>query len=186
MSATHPLQSQVSDLDVRNYMLQLLEALHFTHSRGIMHRDVKPANVLIDHSKRSLKLIDWGLADFYFPGKEYPVRVATRFYKGPELLLDIRDYDYSLDMWGAGCMFAALLFKKQVGWAGMTRHDCDAAVRHESVTFVARLFVYLPVAWACICSMSRDGMALFAPCTFHTRQIMFICSLQPSIPKQHS
>jgi serine/threonine protein kinase len=41
-----------------------------------MHRDVKPANVLIDHSRRQLKLIDWGLADFYFPGKEYPVRVV--------------------------------------------------------------------------------------------------------------
>ncbi|PNH12218.1 Casein kinase II subunit alpha, chloroplastic [Tetrabaena socialis] len=49
-----------------------------------------PGNVLIDHSKRELKLIDWGLADFYQPGKEYPVRVATRFYKGPELLVDIK------------------------------------------------------------------------------------------------
>lgn len=39
---------------------------------------------------------------------------ATRFYKGPELLLDIRDYDYSLDLWGVGCMMAALMFKKQV------------------------------------------------------------------------
>lgn len=38
-------------------------------------------NVLIDHKKRELRLIDWGLADFYHPGKEYPVRVATRFYK---------------------------------------------------------------------------------------------------------
>ncbi|KIY93473.1 casein kinase 2, alpha polypeptide [Monoraphidium neglectum] len=72
------LHGMVADLDVRHYMLQLLQALDFTHSRGIMHRDVKPANVLIDHSKRQLKLIDWGLADFYFPGKEYPVRVGAR------------------------------------------------------------------------------------------------------------
>lgn len=79
-----------------------------------MHRDIKPANVLIDHKQRQLKLIDWGLADFYFPHKEYPVRVATRFYKGPELLCDIRDYDYSLDIWGVGCMLAAFLFRKQV------------------------------------------------------------------------
>lgn len=48
---------------------QLLQALDFTHSKGIMHRDIKPANVLIDHGKRQLKLIDWGLADFYFPGE---------------------------------------------------------------------------------------------------------------------
>jgi casein kinase II subunit alpha len=40
--------------------------------------------------------------------------VATRFYKGPELLCDIRDYDYSLDIWGVGCMLAAFLFRKQV------------------------------------------------------------------------
>lgn len=63
---------------------------------------MKPGNVLIDHNARQLTLIDWGLADFYQPGKEYPVRVATRFYKGPELLVDIKDYDYSLDVWGAG------------------------------------------------------------------------------------
>lgn len=63
---------------------------------------VKPGNVLIDHTTRELTLIDWGLADFYQPGKEYPVRVATRFYKGPELLVDIKDYDYSLDVWGVG------------------------------------------------------------------------------------
>lgn len=44
-------------------------ALNYTHSKGIMHRDIKPANVLIDHNKRQLKLIDWGLADFYFPGE---------------------------------------------------------------------------------------------------------------------
>jgi casein kinase II subunit alpha len=48
--------------------VQLLVALNYTHSKGIMHRDIKPANVLIDHNKRQLKLIDWGLADFYFPG----------------------------------------------------------------------------------------------------------------------
>ena len=96
-------------------VVQLLQALDFTHSKGIMHRDIKPANVLIDHKQRQLKLIDWGLADFYFPHKEYPVRVATRFYKGPELLCDIRDYDYSLDIWGVGCMLAAFLFRKQVG-----------------------------------------------------------------------
>jgi casein kinase II subunit alpha len=46
------------------------------------------------------------------------VRVATRFYKGPELLADIKDYDYSLDIWGAGCMMAAIIFKRQVGGRG--------------------------------------------------------------------
>lgn len=46
-----------------------------------MHRDVKPHNVMIDHEKRKLRLIDWGLAEFYHPGREYNVRVASRFFK---------------------------------------------------------------------------------------------------------
>ena len=57
-----------------------------------MHRDVKPHNVMIDHNKRTLRLIDWGLAEFYHPGTEYNVRVASRYFKGPELLVDFQEY----------------------------------------------------------------------------------------------
>jgi len=49
---------------------------------------VKPHNIIIDHKKRELRLIDWGLAKFYFPGQEYIVRVASRYLKGPELLTE--------------------------------------------------------------------------------------------------
>ena len=61
---------------------------YFSHSMGIMHRDVKPHNVMIDHQQRKLRLIDWGLAEFYHPGQDYNVRVASRYFKGPELLVD--------------------------------------------------------------------------------------------------
>ncbi len=74
-----------------------------------MHRDVKPHNVMIDHEKRTLRLIDWGLAEFYHPGTEYNVRVASRYFKGPELLVDFQEYDYSLDMWSLGCMYASMV-----------------------------------------------------------------------------
>ena len=56
----------------------ILQALDYCHSQGIMHRDVKPHNVMIDHEQRKLRLIDWGLAEIYHPGKEYNVRVASR------------------------------------------------------------------------------------------------------------
>ncbi|KAH9755740.1 casein kinase ii subunit alpha [Citrus sinensis] len=95
--------------EIRYYIYELLKALDYCHSQGIMHRDVKPHNVMIDHEQQKLRLIDWGLAEFYHPGKEYNVRVASRYFKGPELLVDLQDYDYSLDMWSLGCMFAGMV-----------------------------------------------------------------------------
>ncbi|KAB1204025.1 hypothetical protein CJ030_MR8G002830 [Morella rubra] len=72
------LYPTLTDYDIRYYIYELLKALEYCHSQGIMHRDVKPHNVMIDHELRKLRLIDWGLAEFYHPGKEYNVRVASR------------------------------------------------------------------------------------------------------------
>jgi len=117
------LYPTLSDADVRYYMFELLKALDYCHSRGVMHRDVKPHNVMIDHGARRLRLIDWGLAEFYHPQKEYNVRVASRYFKGPELLVDLQDYDYALDMWSLGCMFAGLIFRKEPFFNGHDNYD---------------------------------------------------------------
>ncbi|EGV63532.1 Casein kinase II subunit alpha [Yamadazyma tenuis] len=117
------LYPTLKDLDIRFYMLELLKALDYCHSMGIMHRDVKPNNIMIDHPQRKLRLIDWGLAEYYHPGTEYNVRVATRNFKGPELLLDFRYYDYSLDLWCLGCTLAAMVFKKEPFFFGKSNSD---------------------------------------------------------------
>lgn len=135
------LYPQLSDLDIRYYMMELLKALDYCHSRGIMHRDVKPHNVMIDHKQRKLRLIDWGLAEFYHPKMEYNVRVASRYFKGPELLVGLRDYDYSLDIWSTGCMLAALIFQKEPFFVG--RDNYDQLVKIAKVLGTNDLIKYL-------------------------------------------
>uniref|UniRef100_M4F6U6 non-specific serine/threonine protein kinase n=1 Tax=Brassica campestris TaxID=3711 RepID=M4F6U6_BRACM len=98
------LYPTLTDYDIRYYIYELLKALDYCHSQGIMHRDI-------------------GLAEFYHPGKEYNVRVASRYFKGPELLVDLQDYDYSLDMWSIGCMFAGMIFRKEPFFYGHDNQD---------------------------------------------------------------
>mmetsp|Transcript_59632 Transcript_59632/g.134333 ORF Transcript_59632/g.134333 Transcript_59632/m.134333 type:complete len:335 (+) Transcript_59632:117-1121(+) len=117
------LYPRLSLKDIKYYIYQVLKALDWSHSRGIMHRDVKPHNIMIDHEKREVRLIDWGLAEFYHPLQEYNVRVASRHYKGPELLVDDQLYDYSLDMWSLGCMIAGMTFKKEPFFCGSDNID---------------------------------------------------------------
>lgn len=110
-------------MDTRYYILELLKALDYCHSKGIMHRDIKPHNIMVDDKRKKLRLVDWGLADFYRPGQEYNVRVASRYFKGPELLVDYVYYDYSLDMWSLGCMFAAMIFRREPFFDGVDNKD---------------------------------------------------------------
>ncbi|KTG42458.1 hypothetical protein cypCar_00032918, partial [Cyprinus carpio] len=143
------LYQRLTDFDIRFYLYELLKALDYSHSMGIMHRDVKPHNVMIDHQMRKLRLIDWGLAEFYHPVQEYNVRVASRSYKGPELLVDyqlslpndLQMYDYSLDMWSLGCMLASMIFQKEPFFHGQDNYD--QLVRIAKVLGTEELFSYL-------------------------------------------
>ncbi|OHS93032.1 Casein kinase II subunit alpha [Tritrichomonas foetus] len=97
--------------EVRFYMYQLLLTLDACHSIGIMHRDVKPDNLLINREQKKIRLIDWGLADIYYSKQQYNTGVGTLRYRGPELFLGYRYYDYAVDIWAAGITFGEMLIR---------------------------------------------------------------------------
>lgn len=114
---------ELTDIDIKVYMYQVFVALDYCHSRGIMHRDVKPMNIIVDQKTKLLKLIDWGLSEFYLETKEYNTRVSSRPYKGPELLVNHQKYDFSMDIWSVGCMFAAFIFRIKHFFLGRDNED---------------------------------------------------------------
>ncbi|KAG0458488.1 hypothetical protein HPP92_023645 [Vanilla planifolia] len=100
---------------VKCYMQQLLSGLQHCHSHGIIHRDIKGANLLVSN-EGVLKIADFGLANFKHPENKLPLtsRVVTLWYRPPELLLGSTDYEASVDLWSVGCVFAELFVKKPI------------------------------------------------------------------------
>ena len=95
---------------VRSFSQQILWGIHYCHERGIMHRDLKPLNILIKTNSRgehTLKLADFGLA-CSFDGELRPrtEEVITLFYRAPEILLGKKNYSVAVDMWSIGCIIA--------------------------------------------------------------------------------
>ncbi|KAH7650259.1 casein kinase II [Cryptosporidium bovis] len=107
----YSLLPRLKYVDVQNYMRQLIEGIKYANSLGIFHRDIKPQNIIINEKKKELKIIDWGLAEYYVEGGDYSPRVASKYYKAPELLLGLRNYDYTLDTWSIGCLFSQMIFR---------------------------------------------------------------------------
>lgn len=102
-------------MQIKCYMQQLFCGLEHCHSRGVLHRDIKGSNLLID-DKGNLKIGDFGLATFYRPNQKQPLtsRVVTLWYRPPELLLGATDYGVSVDLWSAGCILAELYAGKPI------------------------------------------------------------------------
>ncbi|KAI5077789.1 hypothetical protein GOP47_0007613 [Adiantum capillus-veneris] len=100
---------------VKCYLHQLLSGLEHCHTRGVLHRDIKGSNLLLDNSG-ILKIADFGLATFFRPDQNQPLtsRVVTLWYRPPELLLGATEYGAGIDLWSTGCILAELLAGKPI------------------------------------------------------------------------
>uniref|UniRef100_A0A0N5A9I1 Protein kinase domain-containing protein n=1 Tax=Syphacia muris TaxID=451379 RepID=A0A0N5A9I1_9BILA len=100
----------------RGYLYQILEGVSYLHSLKIMHRDLKPGNILV-FTDGVLKLTDFGQACYYFendPGMTYENQVASRWYRAPELLFGSIRYTPKVDIWSCGCILAEFYSRKPI------------------------------------------------------------------------
>ncbi|CAN1231129.1 Probable serine/threonine-protein kinase At1g54610 [Linum perenne] len=104
-----------TESQIKCYMKQLLSGLDHCHSRGVLHRDIKGSNLLIDNNG-VLKIADFGLASFFDPKSNATLtsRVVTLWYRAPELLLGACKYGVAVDLWSSGCILGELYSGKPI------------------------------------------------------------------------
>lgn len=97
--------------NIKAYMIMTIKGLEYLHLNWILHRDLKPNNLLVN-SAGVLKIGDFGLAKFFgSPNRIYTHQVVTRWYRCPELLFGAKQYGTGVDMWAVGCILAELLLR---------------------------------------------------------------------------
>ncbi|XP_020572297.1 mitogen-activated protein kinase 4-like isoform X2 [Phalaenopsis equestris] len=104
----------LSNDHVQYFLYQLLRGLKYIHSANILHRDLKPGNILVN-ANCDLRICDFGLARSSSRDNQFMTEyVVTRWYRAPELLLCCEKYGTSIDVWSVGCIFAELLGRKPI------------------------------------------------------------------------
>ncbi|XP_028786862.1 cyclin-dependent kinase D-3-like [Neltuma alba] len=102
----------LSPADIKSYLQMTLQGLAYCHKKWVLHRDMKPNNLLIG-SNGQLKLADFGLARIFgSPDRRYTHQVFARWYRAPELLFGTKQYGSGVDVWAAACIFAELLLRR--------------------------------------------------------------------------
>ncbi|CAG9529902.1 unnamed protein product [Cercopithifilaria johnstoni] len=107
-----PKDKLMDKIQSKIFLYQVLQGICHCHQRRVMHRDLKPQNLLIN-SKGLLKLGDFGLARvFGVPMRAYTHEVVTLWYRAPEIILGTDHYTLGVDMWSIGCIFAEMASKQ--------------------------------------------------------------------------
>mmetsp|Transcript_2990 Transcript_2990/g.8744 ORF Transcript_2990/g.8744 Transcript_2990/m.8744 type:complete len:294 (-) Transcript_2990:304-1185(-) len=107
---------------LKSFLYQLLCGVAFCHTHRVLHRDLKPQNLLINREGK-LKLADFGLARaFGIPVRSYTHEVVTLWYRAPDVLMGSRTYSTPVDIWSVGCIFAEMASSKPL-FAGTSESD---------------------------------------------------------------
>jgi len=95
---------------IQSFLFQLCKGVAHCHSHGVLHRDLKPQNLLLDQERGILKIADLGLGRaFTVPLKSYTHEIVTLWYRAPEVLLGSTHYSIAIDMWSVGCIFGNII-----------------------------------------------------------------------------
>ncbi|KAI5124816.1 hypothetical protein M0805_005447 [Coniferiporia weirii] len=123
-------QFAFTDAHLKSLCKQMLQGLSYLHRKGVIHRDIKGSNILLNN-RGELKLADFGLARFYQKRRraDYTNRVITLWYRPPELLLGTTVYGPEVDMWSAGCIMLELFCKKPVFQGNDEIHQLDVVYK---------------------------------------------------------
>ncbi|KAJ8552126.1 hypothetical protein K7X08_028569 [Anisodus acutangulus] len=109
---------------VKTFLYQMLRGIAYCHSHRVLHRDLKPQNLLIDPRTKVLKLADFGLGRaFGIPVRTFTHEVVTLWYRAPEILLGSRHYSTPVDVWSAGCIFAEMVNQRRPLFPGDSEID---------------------------------------------------------------
>lgn len=92
----------------KSFLYQLLRGIAYCHQHRVLHRDLKPQNLLINR-EGALKLADFGLAAFGIPVRSYTHEVVTLWYRAPDVLMGSRKYSTPVDIWSVGCIFSEMV-----------------------------------------------------------------------------
>jgi len=107
-----PAEKMMEPELVRSYLFQITTAMLFCHTRRVLHRDLKPQNLLIN-KEGVIKVADFGLGrSFGIPVRNYTHEIVTLWYRAPEVLLGSARYSCPVDIWSIGCIFAEMATRK--------------------------------------------------------------------------